>query len=493
MAIYHLNASVGSRKSGQSAKAKFDYIMRTGKYLPGSREVLFSESGNMPKWATGNPRLFWEAADRQERENATLFRQYEFALPVELSEKERIALTRRFVSELTVGGEGEEGRMPYSLAIHRGGKNEHNPHVHLETSERLCNPDNAPGPETFFKDPRGGGCRKSRRYSSGDRKRELIRIRKRWATLTNEALLAAGRKERIDHRSFRDRGIDDIPDIHLGSNTDKMERKGIRTERGDRAVRRRRARRRLRELDIEKARIEAEINKEKENQNDRSSGPDRAGAGRERYREQSRPDHQVNGNGSEEKRKPSERDRRPDGKDRKNATFDPRTFGRRSGPVFDFSDLVDRHHSRKIVQESGVKKSDYWKEWREKILSEFYGQEIQRTSLSRWKIRKSKNSIEFQNWEDAGTKLVDTGGKIEAGSGNLVEIRGMIELAKVKGWKTVEWHGNDAFLLDAFRESLQAGVSVRLGDENQRRIWMEAKTDMERMERRQQPGAAIKP
>ena len=69
----------------------------------------------------------------------------------------------------------------------------------------------------------------------------------------------------------------------------------------------------------------------------------------------------------------------------------------------------------------------------------------------------------------------------------------MIELAKVKGWKTVEWHGNDAFLLDAFRESLQAGVSVRLGDENQRRIWMEAKTDMERMERRQQPGAAIKP
>lgn len=56
----------------------------------------------------------------------------------------------------------------------------------------------------------------------------------------------------------------------------------------------------------------------------------------------------------------------------------------------------------------------------------------------------------------------------------------MCELARIKRWKTVEWSGTEGFLRDAFRESLGAGVSVKLSDENQRRIWMEVQAESER-------------
>ena len=44
---------------------------------------------------------------------------------------------------------------------------------------------------------------------------------------------AAGRPERIDHRSYERQGIDKIPSIHLGVAASQMERKGIATEKGN--------------------------------------------------------------------------------------------------------------------------------------------------------------------------------------------------------------------------------------------------------------------
>ena len=89
----------------------------------------------MPAWAKDNPRQYWQAADEHERANGRLFREVEFALPVELGRHEQVKLARRFAQDLT----GEE-RLPYTLAIHRGesrdpGKPD-NPHCHLMISER---------------------------------------------------------------------------------------------------------------------------------------------------------------------------------------------------------------------------------------------------------------------------------------------------------------------------------------------------------------------
>ena len=50
MAIYHLNASTGSKAGGQSAAAKADYLARAGRYSREREEVAHVESGNMPEW-----------------------------------------------------------------------------------------------------------------------------------------------------------------------------------------------------------------------------------------------------------------------------------------------------------------------------------------------------------------------------------------------------------------------------------------------------------
>ena len=84
MAIYHLTVKTGSRKNGQSAKAKSDYIQRENKYSRDKDEVVYTQSGNMPDWVE-KPSEFWNASDLYERSNATLFREVEFALPTELT------------------------------------------------------------------------------------------------------------------------------------------------------------------------------------------------------------------------------------------------------------------------------------------------------------------------------------------------------------------------------------------------------------------------
>jgi hypothetical protein len=57
--------------------------------------------------------------------------------------------------------------------------------------------------------------------------------RSAWAETVNTVLERHGEKDRIDHRSFERQGKEEIPTVHLGSNTAQMERKGKSTNRGD--------------------------------------------------------------------------------------------------------------------------------------------------------------------------------------------------------------------------------------------------------------------
>ena len=131
MAVFHLKVSVGSRSGGQSAVSKDDYIEREGRYEKDREELEHKEHGNMPEWAEEDPRSYWETSDEHERANGSLFREITFALPKELNEGQRRELASGFAAGVT---EGE--RLPYTLAIHRGGPDGENPHAHLMISER---------------------------------------------------------------------------------------------------------------------------------------------------------------------------------------------------------------------------------------------------------------------------------------------------------------------------------------------------------------------
>ena len=252
MAIYHLHTSVGSRKGGQSAAAKHDYIHREGRYRRDPDEVAHRESGHMPEWAAADPRAYWAAADAGERANGRLFREVEFALPAELTPGQRAAAARRFARRLT---DGE--RLPYSLAIHRGKSREpgkpDNPHCHLIISERI-NDGIARPAERWFKrwnrkNPERGGARKSAATHTRD---WLADARLEWAATANEALRQAGREERIHDGTLEEQfwdlaeeqgwpeeatpemeALDRRAGIHVGPQARAMERRGERTERGD--------------------------------------------------------------------------------------------------------------------------------------------------------------------------------------------------------------------------------------------------------------------
>ena len=273
MAVYHLKASFGSRAGGQSARAKADYIEREGRYEKDRDELEHKEHGNMPEWAQDDPGKYWEAADENERANGRLYSEVQFALPKELSEEQRREVAGRFAARLT-GGE----RLPYTLAIHRGGPEGENPHAHLMFSERghdgiersaeqWFRRYNAPAPEK-------GGARKSRAAKAGD---WLEQTREAWEQTANRALEQAGRAERIDCRnlaSLRDEAhragdleraaeLSREPNVHLGPEGYRTLRRGGASEtvqqagrverrnaadRGERAVDRRQVERLEREI-----------------------------------------------------------------------------------------------------------------------------------------------------------------------------------------------------------------------------------------------------
>jgi chromosome segregation ATPase len=58
--------------------------------------------------------------------------------------------------------------------------------------------------------------------------------RKDWARICNEYLEINDHADRIDHRSHKRRGLDELPSVHLGVAAHQMEQRGIRTERGNR-------------------------------------------------------------------------------------------------------------------------------------------------------------------------------------------------------------------------------------------------------------------
>lgn len=211
MAIYHLTVKTGSRQGGQSAAAKVDYIEREGKYRRDPSEVLHSESGNMPAFAQHDHRAYWQAADLHERANGRLFKEVEFALPVELSLDQQRQLAHDFAQHLT-----GEHRLPYTLAIHRGDGT--NPHCHLVISERQTDEHQRTAAQHFArynaKQPDQGGARKTDALKP---KEWLAQVRADWAERANAALEQAGHSQRIDHRSLEAQGITDrLPTQHIG-------------------------------------------------------------------------------------------------------------------------------------------------------------------------------------------------------------------------------------------------------------------------------------
>ena len=180
----------------------------------------------------------WNSVEQIEKSSdAQLAREIEVALPVELSRAEQLALVRSFVKDNFV-----DAGMCADFAIHDKGTG--NPHAHIMLTIRPIREDGKWGAKcrkVYDLDgqgqriPDGKGGWKNHREDTTDwnQRGNAEKWRAAWAAYTNRALEAAGRPERIDHRSYKRQGVDKIPTVHMGPAASQMERRGIATEKGN--------------------------------------------------------------------------------------------------------------------------------------------------------------------------------------------------------------------------------------------------------------------
>lgn len=233
MASFHCTAKAGPSGSGA---AHAEYIEREGKYKTKDRDDLEAvESGNLPEWAKDSAD-FWQASDALERANAAAYREYEIALPREMTKEQRLELVHEFIAQ-------ELGdKHAYTFAIHNpraaleGGEQ---PHAHIMFSERVNDGIKRASPEHHFKQysskqPERGGCKKanSARKTTVERKADLVELRERFAVLQNKHLAKHGHTDRVTHLSLKEQGIDRPVAEHLGPQLAAMEKRGQPTRKG---------------------------------------------------------------------------------------------------------------------------------------------------------------------------------------------------------------------------------------------------------------------
>jgi Ti-type conjugative transfer relaxase TraA len=231
MAIYHLSMKPISRSGGRSAVAAAAY--RASAKLTNERdgqthdfthrrgvehtEIVLPEAVDA-QWALDRSRL-WNAAEAAEkRQDARVAREFEIALPHELTAGQRLELTREFAKGLV-----DRYGVAVDFAIHspHGDTDVRNHHAHIMLTTR--------------KVERNGLGEKSNLElenkklvalglpTSHDQLRD---IRLDWEDRANRHLTLAGLDIRIDHRSHRDCELEIEPTQHMGVHATQMDRRG---------------------------------------------------------------------------------------------------------------------------------------------------------------------------------------------------------------------------------------------------------------------------
>lgn len=205
-------------KKGRS-RAAYDYNTRSGSCAlkdEASDLVAVIKTG-LPSWAEADPRRFFEAADKWERQNGSAAVSIEAALPAELTVEQNIQMVKEFVSEQVPG-------KACVVAFHMGTAaltGLPQPHFHSLHSNRVMDGIDRPAERYFAranaKHPERGGCKKdSGGKHMGEMKAELKELRAAYAAKVNEHLVMNGHEAHVDHRSFAERGLPRMPERHLG-------------------------------------------------------------------------------------------------------------------------------------------------------------------------------------------------------------------------------------------------------------------------------------
>ena len=226
MAIFHLTAKVISRSGGRSVVAAASYraaekipAFLTGEIHDYSRKAgVVSADVVMPSgsdWMPSRAEL-WNAVEaKNKRADAVLAREFEIALPQELTDAQRRELAISFSQEIA-----DRYKVAVDVALHapkkRKSKDEigqpddnRNYHAHiLITTNRIEG-------QGFGNKARELDAIAHQRQDKS-KPNEVDYLRERFCFLQNQALEKAGHSVRVDHRTLEAQGIDREPGSHHG-------------------------------------------------------------------------------------------------------------------------------------------------------------------------------------------------------------------------------------------------------------------------------------
>ena len=235
MAIFHLNESNISRSDGRSAVAcaayracekledqtfgkTQDYTKKKGLeykciYAPEHTNEKLLERQTL--WNTVEKKEF--NANGSMKANARLAKEYTCALPHELTDQERIKIVDDFCRDFVKKHNVIVDACIHAPHEHDDETDNKNYHVHIMFTTRLVN-------------EKGDLGKKQRTFN--DNGPEILKdSRATFANVVNTALENAGLEERIDHRSYKDQGLDFLEaTTHEGHEVTALRRQGIDTE-----------------------------------------------------------------------------------------------------------------------------------------------------------------------------------------------------------------------------------------------------------------------
>lgn len=215
-----------SRSAGKSAVASAAY--RAGERLVDERTGEVKNYANrsgvvsshlvMPEgttWAPTRGELWNSVEAAEKRKDSCVAIEHVIALPSELTSAQREKLALAYCRDLA-----KRHGSAVDVSLHAPDKagDNRNWHMHVMRSTRVVTGNGL-----------GAKCDDQK---AGRKAREQLQFeRKRWEQACNAALKAAGHEARIDHRSNRERGLQELPTQKEGPTATQMKRAGVRSER----------------------------------------------------------------------------------------------------------------------------------------------------------------------------------------------------------------------------------------------------------------------
>lgn len=255
VAIYHCSVKNIGRSSGKSAVASSAYrsaeklhdeeLGKTFDYTS-KDNVVYSEiilCQNAPREYQNRETLWNEVQKAEKDKDSRLAREWEVALPNELSLDQAKELTRGFAQSLA-----DEG-MCVDYAIHW---KDGNHHAHImgttraikengewapksrkvydldEQGQKIPQIDKKTGLQKVDKQNRKQWKSHKEDFTDWNKSEKVEEWRERWAEHCNRHL---EKEQQIDHRSYQRQGIEQIPTIHEGYVARQMEQRGQVSER----------------------------------------------------------------------------------------------------------------------------------------------------------------------------------------------------------------------------------------------------------------------